>query len=104
MSNRRAYLAVAGLLLAVIGLAALWFPIDLDQHDAYGFTIECGNGFSSHLSQAAEINHDVVTKCDTALLTRRVWAIPSVATGWLLLTVFVIAWARSPSAPADLVS
>jgi hypothetical protein len=100
------FLGVAGLVLALIGLAALWVPIDLNQHDAYGFPIECGNGFSSNLSQVVQNNGgDVVTKCESALLTRRVWAIPSVAIGWLLVTVFLIAWARSASsARADLLS
>jgi hypothetical protein len=99
------YLGVAGLLLAVVGLAALWVPIDLNQHDAYGFPIECGNGFSSNLTQVVQTSGgDVVNKCQSALFTRRVWAIPSVAIGWMLLTVFVIAWTRATPSRADLVS
>jgi hypothetical protein len=99
------YLGAAGLPLAVVGLAALWFPIDLNQHDAYGFPIECGNGFSSNLTQVVQTNGgDVVTKCQSALLTRRVWAIPFIAIGWLLLTAFVIAWTRAAPSKANLVS
>ncbi len=64
------------MLPAVIGLAALWLAINLDQHDAYGFPIECGNGFSSHLTPVVQTDGgDVVTNCQSALLTRRVWAI-----------------------------
>jgi len=81
--------------LALIGLAALWFPISLDQYDPYGFPVRCGNGFSSNLTQAAQVDAgDLVTKCGTALLTRRIWAIPALAIGWLLVTGFLFAWVR----------
>jgi hypothetical protein len=93
-------LGAAGLALGLIGLAALWFPIELGQHDVYGFPVKCGNGFNANLAQAAQnAGGDFVTKCDTALLTRRVWAIPSVAVGWLLFAAFLYAWARE--APAE---
>lgn len=94
-------LGVAGLVLAVIGLAALWFPVGLDQHDVYGFPIECGNGFSSQLPQLSD--GDAVAECQSALLMRRVWAIPSVGIGWLLVTVFLAAWARE-ARPLELTS
>lgn len=87
------YIGIAGLLLAVIGLAALLFPIYLDQYDVYGIKVTCGNGFSSNLSQAARTDgHDVVAQCGTALLVRRAWAIPAVAIGWLLVTAFLAIW------------
>lgn len=96
-------LGVAGLVLALIGLAALWFPVALDQHDAYGFPIECGNGFTAKVPQLD--GGEVVDKCESALLMRRVWAIPAVAVGWLLVTVFLIAWVReSPRSRSDLLS
>ncbi len=80
-------------------------PIELDQHDAYGFPIQCGNGFSSDLTVARADGGEVATRCESALLTRRVWAIPSVAVGGLLVTVFLIEWARAaPSARTDLLS
>lgn len=96
-------LGVVGLVLALIGLAALWFPVGLDQHDAYGFPIECGNGFSSKISQLN--GGDAVNKCESALLMRRIWAIPSVGIGWLLVTLFLLTWVRAvPSDRADLFS
>jgi hypothetical protein len=96
---------VVGLALALIGLAALWLPIELDQHDAYGFPIKCGNGFSSNLAAAQSDGAGVADQCESALLIRRVWAIPSAAIGWLLISVFLIAWARAaPSARTDLLS
>jgi hypothetical protein len=98
-------LGVLGLALAIVGLAALWFPIDLDQHDTYGFPIQCGNGFSSNLTAAQADGAGVAARCEGALLTRRAWAIPSAAIGWLLITVFLIAWTRAaPTARADLLS
>jgi len=68
---------VAGLVLAVIGLAAPWFPIDLDQRDAYGFPTRCGNGFSSNLT---------------------------VALGWLLVTVLLVGGGRTAPSRTDLLS
>ncbi len=96
---------VVGLALALIGLAALWLPIELDQHDAYGFPIQCGNGFSSNPTVGQSDGAGVAGQCESALLIRRAWAIPSAAIGWLLVTVFLIAWARAaPAAKADLLS
>ena len=94
MSKRQICLGVVGLVLAVIGLAALWFPVDLDQNDMYGFPIKCGNGFSSNLTQVAE-STDLIAKCDSALLMRRIWAIPLLAIGWLLEVAFLIYWVRA---------
>jgi hypothetical protein len=86
-------IGAAGLALALIGLMALWFPVYLGQYDLYGVQVACGNGFSSNLNQAAQAN--LVTKCDTALLVRRAWAIPAVAFGWLLVAGFLLAWVHA---------
>lgn len=74
------FIGITGLLLAVIGLMALWFPVYLDQYDAYGIKVTCGSGWRSNLTQAlyADGNDNtqaLVTRCDTALLVRRAWAI-----------------------------
>jgi hypothetical protein len=90
LARRHTFLGVAGLALALIGLMALWFPVYLDQYDLYGVKVTCGNGFSSNLNQAAQAS--LVTKCDTALLVRRAWAIPAVAIGWLPVAGFLPAW------------
>lgn len=90
LARRHTMLAAAGLALAVIGLMALWFPVYLNQYDVYGVKVTCGNGFSSNLNQATQAN--LVTKCDTALLVRRAWAIPAVAIGWVLISGFLLAW------------
>lgn len=93
MSHRQIYLGIAGLLLAVIGLAALLYPIYLDQYDVYGIKVSCGNALRSDLTQAGQSGRrDLVSQCDTALLVRRAWAIPAIAIGWLLVTVFLVGW------------
>jgi hypothetical protein len=87
------YMGIAGLLLAVIGLAALWYPIYLDRYDVYGIKIGCGNALRSDLTQAGQSGRrDLVAQCDTALLVRRAWAIPAIAIGWLLVTGFLVGW------------
>jgi hypothetical protein len=96
VSNRQLYLGIVGALLVVIGLLALWFPVYLSQYDQYGMQIACGRGFSANLSQAADANgHGFVAQCGTALLLRRIWAIPTVVLGWLILTVLIANWVRT---------
>jgi hypothetical protein len=96
VSHRQTYLGIAGLLLAVIGLAALLYPIYLDQYDHYGIEVSCGTGLRSDLTQAAQSdNHGLVSQCDTAVLLRRAWAIPAVAIGWLLVTAFLVSWVHN---------
>jgi hypothetical protein len=99
------YIGIAGLLLAAIGLAALLYPIYLDQYDVYGIRVGCGNGLRSDLSQAAQgEHHDLVTQCDTALLVRRAWAIPAIAIGWLLVTGFLLRWVHSSQSEKEAAS
>ncbi|CNI87198.1 transmembrane protein [Mycobacterium tuberculosis] len=96
MSRRQTCLGIAGLLLAIIGVAALVYPIYLDQYDHYGIEVSCGTGLRSDLTQAAQPdNHGLVGQCDTAVLVRRAWAIPAVAIGWLLITGFLVGWVHN---------
>jgi hypothetical protein len=102
VSNRQVYIGIAGVLLAVIGLAAMLYPIHLDHYDMYGIRVSCGNGFNSDLSQAADNSgHDVVAQCGSALLVRRAWAIPAVAIGWLLVTGFLVMWVHNEQRQKD---
>ena len=102
MSNRQLFLGIAGALLVVIGLLALWFPVYLSQYDQYGMQIACGRGFSANLSQAAEASGDgLVAQCGTALLLRRIWAIPVVVLGWLILTGLIASWVRAEPAAEE---
>jgi hypothetical protein len=102
VSNRQFLLGIAGALLVVIGLLALWFPVYLSQYDQYGMQIACGRGFSTNLSQAADAHGDgLVAQCGRALLVRRSWAIPSVILGSLILTGLVASWARAKPSTED---
>jgi hypothetical protein len=96
VSNRQLYLGIVAAALVVIGLLALWFPVYLSQYDHYGMQIVCGRGFSADLSQAAGAGgNDLVSQCGTALLLRRLWAIPAVVLGWLILAGLVAVWVHA---------
>nr|WP_240630624.1 hypothetical protein [Mycolicibacterium sp. GF69] len=78
--------------LLVIALLALNFPVFLDSYDQYGWQIKCGTGYVTDLTQAAATVGDAnyVDQCETALLTRRMWAMPiAVLAGAVLLAVVV---------------
>lgn len=92
MSHRQLFIGAAGLILAFIGVAALWFPVYLDQFDGYGMQINCGNGLGTH-SGLIHADSDTAP-CGSVMLIRRLWAIPALAVGGLLVTWFVLAWAR----------
>jgi hypothetical protein len=96
VTNRQLYLGIVGALLVVIGLLALWFPVYLSQYDQLGMQIACGRGFSSDLSQAANATgNGLVAQCGTALLLRRLWAIPAAVVGWLILVGLVAKWVHT---------
>ena len=103
MSNRQLYLGIVAAALVVIGLLALWFPVYLNQYDQYGMQIACGRGFSADLSQAAGATggSDLVSQCGTALLLRRLWAIPAVVSGWLILAGLVAVWVHTKPAEEE---
>jgi hypothetical protein len=101
VSNRQLLLGIVGAALVAIGLLAMWFPVYLSQYDQYGMQIACGRGFSANLSQAADAHGDgLVAQCGTALLLRRIWAIPAVVLGWLILTGLIVRWVRA-TPPAE---
>lgn len=96
MSNRQVVLGFVGIALIATGLLALWFPVYLSQYDHYGMQISCGRGFGASLAQAGDVDGaGFVTKCGTALLIRRTWAIPSTVIGCALLAVVLAAWVRA---------
>jgi len=102
VSNRQLYLGIVAAALVVIGLLALWFPVYLSQYDQYGMQIACGRGFSADLSQAAGAHgNGLVSQCGTALLLRRLWAIPAVVVGWLILAGLAAAWVHTKPSEAE---
>jgi hypothetical protein len=95
-NTRAAVFGFVGAALIVVGLLALWFPVHLGLYDPWGMPISCGRGINATLSQAPEAQQvDVVGRCESALLVRRLWAIPSAVAGWILLTVVTLLWIRS---------
>jgi uncharacterized membrane-anchored protein YitT (DUF2179 family) len=96
VTHRLMYIGIVGVLLAAFGLGAMLYPVHLNEFDIYGIKVGCGNGFHSDLGQAAETHgRDFVTKCGNAVVIRRVWAIPTVALGWLLITAFLVKWVHN---------
>jgi hypothetical protein len=91
--HRLAYTGVVCGVLVVFGLIALNFPVFLDAYDQWGFQIKCGTGYATDLTQAAATvgQHDVVDNCETALLVRRMWAIPLVTICGLVLLAVTVA-------------
>jgi hypothetical protein len=89
--HRAFYLGVLGVVLVGAGLLALNFPVFIDAFDQFGFQIKCGTGFGSNMSQAAAATGgDYVDQCGTALMLRRLWAIPMVAIGSIVLAGVVL--------------
>jgi uncharacterized membrane protein len=89
--HRAFYLGILSVVLIVVGLVALNFPVFIDAFDQWGWQIKCGTGYSSNLTQAAEANGgNFVDQCGTALMLRRIWAIPMVAIGAIVLVGVVL--------------
>jgi H+/Cl- antiporter ClcA len=91
--HRLAYTGVVCGVLVVFGLIALNFPVFLDAYDQWGFQVKCGTGYSTDLTQAAATvgEDNFVDKCETALLLRRMWAIPLVVICGLVLLAVTVA-------------
>lgn len=87
--HRAFYLGVLGVVLIAVGLLALNFPVYLGAYDQFGFQIKCGTGYVANLSQAAEAGGDHAAQCETALLTRRLWTIPLIALGSIMVAVVI---------------
>jgi hypothetical protein len=88
--HRAFYLGVLAVVLIATGLIALNFPVFIDAYDQFGFQIKCGTGYVASLSQAAAASGgDHVGQCETALRVRRLWTIPMIAVGSIILAIVV---------------
>jgi hypothetical protein len=82
--------------LVLAGLSALWFPVHLGQYDRWGMQVSCGRGFSASVPQPSGADGaDYAGRCGTALLLRRLWAIPAAVAGAVLLMFTTAIWVRS---------
>jgi len=108
--HRAFYIGVVAFFLIVVGLLALNFPVFLDAFDQYGFQIKCGTGYLTDLSQAASAagQANYVDQCETALVVRRLWTIPLVVIGSIVLVIVVAVsatiWGRESAFGKDPVS
>jgi hypothetical protein len=96
-------LGILGAALVLAGLSALWFPVHLGQYDRWGMQVSCGRGFSASVPQPSGADGaDYAGRCGTALLLRRVWAIPAAVVGAVLLILVTAIWVRSePDDPKE---
>jgi hypothetical protein len=90
MVNRGALIVSAAVIFLAAGLFALRFPVFIDAYDQYGWQVKCGNGFTSELTQASgaigTVGSSYVDQCSSALMVRRLWAIPAAVLGGMTLT------------------
>ncbi|MEE2851162.1 MAG: hypothetical protein VX424_00700 [Actinomycetota bacterium] len=87
--NRVPLIVFGAVLLLAGGTFALYFPVFIDAFDQFGWQVKCGNGFTTELTQAsnaAGTAHNYVDRCESALMVRRLWAIPTAALGGMMLT------------------
>lgn len=103
--KRGTIVCAAALVALTVGIFALRFPVFIDALDQFGWQVKCGDGFTTDLAQASSADSakngdgpnavargtDYVGQCATALMVRRVWAIPVAAVGGIALTGLAIA-------------
>jgi len=94
MSVRRLILLVGAIVL-IAGVVALMLPVSVPGPD--GQSLGCGNGIAADTSAASQADNsnpvnlpiineivphtDLVTQCDSAVSSRRAWAIPLAVIG-----------------------
>lgn len=95
--HRLAYTGIAAAVVVAVGLLAMNFPVFLESYDQWGWQIKCGTGYVSDLTQAAATvgDQNYVAQCNGALLERRLWTIPMVVVGGLVLLAVLVASATT---------
>lgn len=90
MTSRGPLIVFAAVVLLAGGLLALYFPVFIDAFDQFGWQVKCGNGFTTELNQTSSAvgtaSSNYVTQCNSALMGRRLWAIPMAVLGGMTLT------------------
>lgn len=101
MQHRGWYVGLIGAVAVAIGLFVLRFPVFLDAYDAWGWQIKCGTGFAADPSQAqlaSGAGTDYVHACSSALMIRRLWTIPLVAVGAVIVVAVLVRATLTPKA------
>lgn len=90
MANRGPLIVFAAVIFLAGGLFALYHPVFIDAYDQFGWQVKCGNGFTTELNQASSAvggpGTNYVDQCNSALMARRLWAIPTAVLGGMALT------------------
>ncbi|HEU0191363.1 MAG TPA: hypothetical protein VFR17_08845 [Mycobacterium sp.] len=101
----------AGIVLLGAGLYLLGQTVFLDEYDATGMQVNCGNGFESQLLQATVDDEksglsgtatNYVDQCVQGIRQRRAWAAPLAGLGALLVIAEVSLWVRRGAAWAGI--
>ena len=106
MTKRGWFILSVACALVAAGLLALNFPVFLDAYDQWGWQIKCGTGYNTNLDQAriasqASPQNNFVDECQSALGTRRAWAIPIAVAGWVMLSGIAVALWRHAAPRAE---
>lgn len=104
----RQLLLVAGVAALLVGIIALLVPVSVSGPDS---SIGCGNGISADLSEARQVDEqnpanlpildqivpsrDFVAECESAVSSRRSWAIPVAVVGVVLVVGSFFAGGRT---------
>ena len=105
----RRVVMIAGVALLLVGVIALLMPVSVSGPDA---SIGCGNGIAADMSEARDADSgnlanlpvlneivphtDYVAECESALSSRRSWAIPVAVVGLVVLASRSRRCARKP--------
>jgi H+/Cl- antiporter ClcA len=107
-------IAVLAGLIAIIGVVAFYYPIQLSAYDPWGMKIPCGTAMSPDVDQAVEADMytanpparavasgptQYAAQCNQAVWIRRGWSVPMTLAG--VIVVGVIALGRRPEAPSE---
>jgi hypothetical protein len=95
VSNRGLWILGFGIALLGVGLLALNFHVFIDSYDQFGRQINCGTGYITDLTQAqsavqADQQAGYVGECQSALAARRLWTLPLIAVGGLIISVLLV--------------
>ncbi|MCW2556235.1 MAG: hypothetical protein JWP55_199 [Mycobacterium sp.] len=107
-------IAVVAGLIAIVGIVAFYYPIQLSDYDPWGIKIPCGTAMSPDVDQAVEADMytanppagaassgptQYAAQCNQAVWIRRGWSVPLTLAG--VIVVGVIALGRWPKSASE---
>jgi H+/Cl- antiporter ClcA len=112
--------AVVAGLIAIIGVVAFYYPIQLSDYDPWGMKIPCGTAMSPDVDQAVEADMytanpppraassgptQYAAQCNQAVWIRRGWSVPLTLAGVIVVGVIALGrWPQSQSESREAVS